>query len=64
MELKFCPFCGCTCEVTKKGNYSYKIVGDHDDECIFFDMLWGDCFDDETKLVELWNRRIFDDKNF
>lgn len=59
-EIKPCPFCGCKCEVAERGGHAYKIVGDHDEECVFYDMLWGYYFESQTKVVEAWNRRAND----
>lgn len=60
-ELKPCPFCGTNVIVTEKPfkpGY-YKIVGYHDENCVFANMLWMEyAYPDKETLIEDWNRRV------
>ena len=60
MELEPCPFCGCECQVLKVRPWNYKIVGDHKETCMFFNLLWQGGYDSEEEAAAAWNRRAND----
>ena len=68
-DLKLCPFCGCKCEVVDAHNVSFlkpsgyfKIVGNHDEDCVFSWLCWNFLFENVEDAIEAWNRRINNDR--
>ena len=66
IELKPCPFCWCAVEVanphyapwlTNTGRY-FKIVGNHDEECVFNLLGYNYFYESEEDAIEAWNRRV------
>ena len=64
-QLIPCPFCGCEVEAvdahhanwminTEEG---YKIVGNHDEECIFTMLGYNFFYESKEIAIEAWNRR-------
>jgi len=69
MELKPCPFCGCSIEIMighyPNGDVQIEPYGWHDSNCPLDHVLW--CFNVEEDgwtvetVAEDWNRRIRDE---
>lgn len=68
-DLKPCPFCGCEVEAVdahyvpwliNTGEY-FKIVGNHDEECVFPFLGYDFFFESKEAAIEAWNRRADDD---
>jgi hypothetical protein len=60
-ELKPCPFCGCDCSLVQNTDVGifpgFKVVGFHDEECVFTRMHYVEMYDSEEEAIEAWNRR-------
>lgn len=63
-DLRPCPFCGCKCEVVDAHNISFlkpsgyfKVVGNHDEECVFPFLGYEFFFESKEAAIEAWNRR-------
>lgn len=59
-ELKPCPFCGCDAEAVD-AHEGYKIVGNHDEECIFTMLSYILFYESEEDAIDAWNRRMNED---
>ena len=60
-KLRNCPFCGAKAEAVLKDvderNSPWKVVANHDDECVFSKMGWWDDYESAEEAIEAWNRR-------
>lgn len=56
-RLKNCPFCGAVAKMNRVSTAKFKVIANHDHECIFCYLGYIMWFETEDEAVEAWNRR-------
>lgn len=57
-ELNPCPFCNEACRPFETADGGFIIVGDHEENCLFWKLIWFGRFEDAKSSVDAWNRRV------
>ena len=62
-KIRNCPFCGAKAEAVRRYNFKdvyepWKVVANHDDECVFIKMGWMDDYESAEEAIKAWNRRV------